>query len=231
MSCGLEIISENKNDIQPQTKKECIPSSPYSANGLSDEEKIKKIADHFANILETIGLDLEDDSLRNTPLRYATMLVEELFSGLKQENFPNITTQKNTFGYKEMFLQTNIAIKSMCEHHFVPFVGSCHIAYFPRDKVIGLSKLSRIARYFAKRPQIQERMTKQIRTCLSSILETEDVAVAIDACHFCVIMRGVEDADTITRSFDFGGKFLNPEIRKEFLLAIPAVKSAGFSNH
>lgn len=203
---------------------ELVPRSPYTDNGLSDEEKIEQISFHFSKILEVMGLELEDDSLAKTPRRYAKMLVTELCSGLKEEAFPKITTQENKFGYEEMLVEANISIQSICEHHFVPFLGVCHIAYFPKSKIVGLSKLNRVAQYFARRPQVQERMTKQIKECLALVLETDDVAVTIDAVHLCVRMRGVQDVDALTRSSDFGGRFLKPEVRHEFLATIPTMK-------
>lgn len=201
-----------------------VPRSPYTENGLSDEEKMERIAFHFSKVLETLGMELSDDSIYKTPYRYAKMLVKELFWGLREENFPKITTQENKFAYQEMLIEANITIQSICEHHFVPILGYCHIAYFPNEKVIGLSKLNRIAQYFAKRPQVQERMTKQIRTALALILETDSVAVVVDALHLCVRMRGIQDADAITRTSDFGGRFLDQEVRHEFLSAIPGLK-------
>lgn len=201
-----------------------VTRSPYTDNGLTDQEKIDSITFHFAKILDAIGLELEDDSLQKTPHRYANMLIKEVFSGLKKEAFPSITTQENKFSYEGMLVEANISIQSICEHHFVPILGYCHIAYFPKDRIIGLSKLHRIAQYFGKRPQVQERMTKQIRECLALILETEDVAVVIDAVHLCVRMRGVQDTDSLTRSSDFGGKFLESDMRREFMSTIPGLK-------
>jgi GTP cyclohydrolase I len=191
---------------------------------ISDIQKTKTISFHFEKILEALGLNLNDDSLCKTPDRFAKMLVNELFLGLDEKNFPSITTQKNEFQYKEMLIESNISIKSICEHHFIPILGHCHIAYFPGDKIIGLSKLNRIAKYFAGRPQVQERLTRQIKDCLTDVLETEDIAVVIDALHLCVRMRGVQDDDALTRTVDFGGKFLEPDTRREFLSAIPHLK-------
>lgn len=199
-------------------------ASPHRENHMSDEEKMEKIAYHFSHILETIGLDLTDDSIHRTPHRYAKMLVKELFWGLKNDRFPKITTQENKFGYREMLVEANISIQSVCEHHFVPILGYCHIAYIPKDRVIGLSKLNRIAQYFGRRPQVQERMTKQIRESLVAVLQTEDVAVVVDALHLCVRMRGVQDSDALTRSSDLGGKFLDSDFRKEFFSTIPSLK-------
>lgn len=201
-----------------------LEESHSQSSSLSDEEKINFISFHFEKILEIIGLDLTDDSVQQTPRRYAKMLIEELLVGLNKENFPKITTQENKFQYNQMLIEVNIEIKSICEHHFIPILGYCHIAYFPKDKIIGLSKLNRIAQYFARRPQVQERMTKQIRKCLSLVLETESVAVVVDALHLCVRMRGVQDSNALTRSLDFGGCFLSSEIRREFLSAIPRLQ-------
>lgn len=201
-----------------------ISKSPQIQNNLTDDEKIITISHHFEKILETLGLNLNDDSLCKTPDRYAKMLVNELFKGLDQKNFPKITTQENKFNYDQMLIESNISLKSVCEHHFIPILGECHIAYFPGDKIIGLSKLNRIAKYFAARPQVQERMTKQIKECLTQVLETESVAVVIDALHLCVRMRGVQDDDALTRTSDFGGKFLDVDIRHEFLSTIPTLK-------
>jgi GTP cyclohydrolase IA len=206
-----------------------VTPSPYIPNGMTDDEKVQDIAYHFQKILETLGLDLTDESITKTPYRYAKMLVKELFVGLDEAQFPKITTQENAFAYSQMLIQANIRIHSMCEHHFVPILGYCHIAYVPKDKIIGLSKLNRVAHYYASRPQLQERMTKQIKECLCAILETDDVAVVIDALHLCVKMRGVQDADSLTRTSDYGGVFLDPKTRDEFYSAIPTLQSLKIS--
>lgn len=227
MTSSIEVIEnpwDENESISTDIDFKRIPSSPYIENDLSDDKKIEIISFHFTKILEALGLDLSDDSINRTPKRYATMLVKELFSGLKEENFPKIATQENKFNYNQMITEANIQIKSICEHHFVPFLGYCHIAYFPNDKIIGLSKLNRIAQYFAKRPQVQERMTRQIRECLSVILESDDVAVVVDSLHLCVRMRGVQDSDALTRTSDFSGRFNNHNIREEFLSTIPKLK-------
>ena len=187
-------------------------------------QKIKTIEHHFRAIMEALELDLEDGSIAKTPLRYAEMLVNELFSGLNEENFPKITVQDNDFQYDQMLLETNISIKSVCEHHFIPILGRCHIAYIPKKKVIGLSKLNRVAQYFASRPQVQERLTVQIRESLCDILETEDVAVVVDAMHLCVKMRGVKDEDSLTRSTSLSGVFLTSPHRQEFFAAVPSMR-------
>jgi len=192
---------------------------------VDDEKKMKDIEHHFAQILKTLGMDLQNDSLNKTPYRFAKMLVRELFTGLKEENFPKITVQQNSFGYHEMLLETNISIKSVCEHHFMPILGYCHIAYIPENKVIGLSKLNRIAQYYAKRPQVQERMNIQILNKLIEVLETENVAVIVDALHLCVRMRGIQDSDSLTRTCNFKGCFKEPSYQKLLLDSIPPLSN------
>lgn len=224
LSENLDLINKKKKFKELGINFDLISKSPYIKNILSDEQKIETISYHFEKILETLGLNLNDDSLCKTPDRYAKMLVKELFLGLEEKNFPSITTQENKFHYNQMLIESNIGIKSVCEHHFIPILGYCHIAYFPEEKIIGLSKLNRIAKYFASRPQVQERMTKQIRESLMQVLETESVAVVVDALHLCVRMRGVQDDEALTRTVDFGGKFLETEIRREFLSSVPSLK-------
>lgn len=182
-----------------------------------DEAKIKIISYHFKQIMLTLGLDLEDDSLKGTPDRVAKMYVKEIFSGLSPLNEPTITLFENKYEYTEMLLEKNITLYSYCEHHFVPIIGKAHVAYFPNDKVIGLSKINRIVQYYCKRPQVQERLTEQIAEALKEALLTEDVAVLIDAAHLCVASRGVSDVNSSTISSHFSGKFKNQDIKKEFL--------------
>lgn len=187
--------------------------------------KIDLIARHFKKIMEELGLDLKDDSLKNTPQRVAKMYVNELFKGLKQENFPSISTFKNTYKYDQMLIESNIELNSVCEHHFVPILGRCHIAYIPNDEVIGLSKLNRIAQYFGNRPQVQERLTNDIFNKLKEILGTENVAVVIDAVHLCVKMRGIKDSNCETRTLQLGGHFrYDASTRNEFMNCIPRMK-------
>lgn len=192
------------------------------AFALSDSEKIAQIAVHFKAIMETLGLDLNDDSLRGTPKRVAKMYVEEIFSGLNPANEPKIALFDNKFGYQEMLIEKNISFYSNCEHHFVPIVGKTHLAYIASGKVIGLSKLNRVVQFFAKRPQVQERLTMQIAKYLQKILNTEDVAVFIDAKHLCVSSRGVKDDATSTITSYYGGAFQDENKKKEFLNAILA---------
>lgn len=187
---------------------------------LKDEQKIKLIAGHFREIMHTLGLDLEDDSLRGTPHRVAKMFVKEIFSGLDPANKPEISVFENKYGYNEMLMEKNITLFSNCEHHFVPIIGKAHVAYFPKDKVIGLSKINRIVEYYSKRPQVQERLTLQIANELKQVLGTEDVAVIIDAVHLCVSARGVKDTNSSTITTHFSGKFSNEKVQGNFLKLI-----------
>lgn len=183
----------------------------------SNEEKKAKIAHHFKQIMETLGLDLTDDSLKGTPNRVAKMYVEEVFSGLDPKNKPKIALFENKYLYKEMLVEKDITVKSFCEHHFVPIVGRAHVAYKSNGNVIGLSKINRIVQYFAKRPQVQERLTVQVAEELKRTLKTEDVAVMIDARHMCVSLRGVEDESSSTVTTSFHGAFLKDNVKNEFL--------------
>ena len=184
---------------------------------MDDQLKIELIEKNFKEIMHILGLDLNDESLKDTPKRVAKMYVKEIFSGLNPENKPKPTLFENKFNFHEMLIEKNITIYSYCEHHFVPIIGKAHVAYFPKDHVIGLSKLNRIAQYFAKRPQVQERLTIQIANELKEVLNTEDVAVVIEADHLCVASRGVNDINSSTLTSSYHGKFLNFDVRKEFL--------------
>ena len=175
----------------------------------------KKIAEHFAGIMTELGLDLKDESLKGTPDRVAKMYVNEFCSGLNEDNEPKITTFPNDKEYNQMLVEKNITIYSMCEHHFVPIVGKCHIAYIPGRKVIGLSKLIRVAQFFSRKPQLQERLTQEIAEYLSEKLGTADIAVIIDAEHFCCKIRGAQDPNSSTVTSHIGGKFLNGDVRRE----------------
>jgi len=186
-----------------------------------DDAKIKKIEKHFASIMDIIGLDRQDDSLEETPTRVAKMYVREIFWGLKPENFPKCTVIENKMGYDEMVIEKDITMMSNCEHHFVTIDGKAHIAYIPKGKVLGLSKMNRIVEYFARRPQVQERIAEQVYHALSYILETEDVAVVIEGVHYCVRSRGVEDYNSSTITLKLGGCFKSePDCRAEFLSSI-----------
>lgn len=183
----------------------------------SDDEKIAEIAEHFTAIMQTLGLDLTDDSLKGTPRRVAKMYVKEIFQGLNPANKPAIALFENKYKYNEMLVEKNISFYSNCEHHFVPIIGKAHVAYISNGKVIGLSKLNRLVEYFAKRPQVQERLTMQIGKELQKALGTEDVAIVIDAKHLCVASRGVEDDTSSTITAFYGGKFKEDKTKEEFL--------------
>ena len=177
---------------------------------ISDEEKIAIIEKDMKSILHTLGLDLTDDSLKGTPKRVAKMYIDEIFSGLNPINRPTISLFENKYQYNQMLVEKNITFYSNCEHHFVPFTGQAHIAYVSSGKVIGLSKLNRIVQYYAKRPQVQERLTNQIAIDLKNILNTEDIAVIINAKHLCVSSRGVKDDTSATVTSYYGGVFKMP---------------------
>ena len=195
--------------------------TPVIDNGLSRKEKIEKIEKHFDEIVTILGLDLKDDSLIDTPKRVAKMYVNEIFWGLDYDAFPKATVVENKMDYNEMIVERNISVQSNCEHHFVVIDGLATVAYVPEKNVLGLSKINRIVEYFCKRPQIQERLTEQIYHALSYILETDNVAVMIDAQHYCVKSRGVEDTGSSTITSRLGGNFKEyPEVRAEFLSLI-----------
>lgn len=187
------------------------------AFNLSDDEKIERIKKDVESILNTLGMDLTDDSLKGTPNRVAKMFVKEMFGGLNPSKKPSSSTFDNKYKYNEMLVEKNIVVYSTCEHHLLPIVGRAHIAYISNGTVVGLSKMNRIVDYFAKRPQVQERLTIQIVRELQKVLNTEDVACVIDAKHLCVNSRGIKDIESSTVTAEFGGKFQNENTRKEFL--------------
>ena len=192
--------------------------TPTFETSIERKDKITEIQKSFSHIMQVLGLDLDDDSLRETPLRVAKMYVNEIFWGLDYEAFPKCTTVDNKMKYNEMVVERNVNVQSNCEHHFVIIDGLATVAYVPKDKVLGLSKINRIVEYFSKRPQIQERLTEQVFHALQFILETEDVAVMIDAQHYCVKSRGVEDTGSSTVTVRLGGGFKeDPAARNEFL--------------
>ena len=184
---------------------------------LTDAEKIALIKDDISHIMETLGLDLKDDSLKGTPNRVAKMFVNEIFGGLNPNKKPKASTFENKYKYGQMLVEKNITVYSTCEHHLLPIVGKAHIAYISNGTVVGLSKMNRIVDYFAKRPQVQERLTIQIVKELQQILNTESVACVIDAKHLCVNSRGIRDTESSTVTSEFGGKFKEKETRREFL--------------
>ena len=211
---GLEEIEENYNGFRGK----------ISSNGnkvlMNDDEKIEAIASHFKSIMQTLGLDLNDDSLKDTPVRVAKMYVKEIFSGLNPANEPGVTLFENKYQYNKMLIEKGITLFSYCEHHFVPIVGKVHVGYFSKGKVIGLSKINRLVQYYAKRPQVQERLTNQIAEGLKKAIGTEDVAVVIDAVHLCVASRGIKDTNSSTITAHYSGKFINEGTKNEFLALI-----------
>lgn len=184
---------------------------------LSDEDKIEAIKKDVENILFTLGMDLTDDSIKGTPNRVAKMFVTEIFGGLNPNKKPNSSTFENQYKYGEMLVEKNIILYSTCEHHLLPIIGRAHVAYISSGKVIGLSKMNRVVDYFAKRPQVQERLTMQIVEELQKVLKTEDVACVIDAKHLCVNSRGIRDIESSTVTAEYGGQFKNESKRQEFL--------------
>lgn len=210
---------ENMGDAHVMTSID----TPLQKNAFdaSDDQKIRKIQEHFAIIMETLGLDLTDDSLKGTPHRVAKMYVKEIFSGLNPKNKPSISTFENKYQYKEILIEKNITLNSHCEHHFVPFSGKAHVAYIPAGRVIGLSKINRLVQYYAQRPQVQERLTQQILQGLQDALESPDVAVLIDAEHMCVSTRGIKDTGSSTITSAYSGQFKKDQnSRSEFLKSI-----------
>ncbi|MCB9638629.1 MAG: GTP cyclohydrolase I FolE [Myxococcales bacterium] len=184
------------------------------------DAKIARIAGLFEQIMETLGLDLHDDSLRDTPKRFAKMYVQEIFRGLDPHQRPRITTFENRYQYKHMLVERDIRLHSCCEHHFLPILGRAHVAYIPNQHVVGLSKLNRIVDYYARRPQVQERLTQQIALALQQDLETPDVAVWIEARHLCVVARGIQDDESLTVTAAYEGRFQEPAMQMQFLAAI-----------
>jgi GTP cyclohydrolase I len=192
--------------------------TPMIDNGLSNRQKYERIRELMTDVVETLGLDLNDDSLTETPHRIAKMYVHEVFSGLDYRHFPRLSLIENKMGANEMVKVREIDLTSTCEHHFVTIDGTAKVAYIPKDKIIGLSKINRVVRFFAQRPQVQERLTRQILVALQTLLDTEDVAVSIDATHYCVKSRGVMDANSQTSTTALGGGFReNIHTRAEFL--------------
>ncbi len=184
---------------------------------MDDDTKMDIIEQHFKNIMHVLGLDLNDDSLKGTPRRVAKMYVKELFGGLNPENKPKARLFENKYQYNQMLVEKNITFYSNCEHHFVPIIGKAHVAYISSGKVIGLSKLNRIVQYYARRPQVQERLTMQIAEELRTVLETENVAVVMVADHLCVASRGIQDVNSVTITAEYSGKFHEPDTKSEFL--------------
>ena len=216
---GFSVHTENKNDTIGDNHIGTSIETPLKKNAFdtSDEKKINLIENKFKEIMEVIGLDLNDDSLQGTPQRVAKMFIKEIFYGLNPQNKPKISVFDNKFKYGEMLVEKNINMNSTCEHHFLPIMGKAHVAYFSNGEVIGLSKINRIVDYYARRPQVQERLTVQIANELKSVLNTDDVAVVIDAKHMCVSSRGIQDESSSTVTAEYSGKFKDRATREEFL--------------
>jgi len=206
-----DFIGDNHISTSAET-----PMKP-NAFDKSNKEKIELIKHNVHEIMEILGLDMEDDSLQGTPNRVAKMFVNEIFSGLDPANKPNASSFENKYKYGEMLVEKNIVLYSTCEHHLLPIVGRAHIAYISSGRVVGLSKMNRIVDYYAKRPQVQERLTMQIVQELQQALGTEDVACIIDAKHLCVNSRGIRDIESSTVTTEFGGRFKEEALRREFI--------------
>ena len=216
---GEKVSVEEANHATGEQHIEFAQGTPLreDAFDLTDEQKISIISVHMREIMNTLGLNMEDDSLKGTPARVAKMFVKDIFSGLNPKKKPVITLFENKFKFNQMLVEKNITLYSNCEHHLVPIIRKVHIGYISSGKVIGLSKINRLVQYYARRPQVQERMTIQIANELKSVLQTQDVAVVIDASHLCVSSRGVRDTASTTITSEYGGVFLRPERRSEFL--------------
>ncbi len=215
------------NNQEIETKSQSPIGLRLSQNGEKhdpDRQAIQKIEEHFAAIMELLGLDLENESLRETPRRVARMYLKEIFRGLKPENRPRLSTFQNDYKYGQMIVEKNIAFYSTCEHHFLPIVGRAHVAYISTGAIIGLSKINRLVSYYAARPQVQERVTVEILNEMRSILKTEDVAVLIEAVHLCVTARGICDHNSSTLTAEYSGAFLKEKRQQEFLeyIRLPA---------
>ena len=225
-------MSYNKTKTDPVLGKEvhehlvkCGVETPTIPNFIDRKEKIEKIEHHFTQIMNIMGLDLTDDSLVETPKRVAKMYINEIFWGLDYEAFPKCTTVENKMNYDEMVIEKNVNVQSNCEHHFVVIDGVATVAYIPNKKVLGLSKINRIVEYFSKRPQIQERLTEQVYHALQYILGTDNIAVVVDAQHYCVKSRGVEDVGSSTVTSKLGGCFkTDPAVRNEFMNIVARMK-------
>ena len=211
---GKELVEEMGDDHIFTSAKTPLRDDAFEQ---SDEDKIKSIEGDVANILQTLGMDLTDDSIKGTPGRVAKMFVKEIFGGLNPKRRPKPSTFDNNYKYGEMLVEKNITVYSTCEHHLLPIVGKAHVAYISNGNVIGLSKMNRIVDFYAKRPQVQERLTMQVVQELQQALGTEDVACVIDAKHLCVNSRGIRDVACSTVTSEFGGKFKNEAVKREFL--------------
>ncbi|MDP5056074.1 MAG: GTP cyclohydrolase I FolE [Marinomonas hwangdonensis] len=217
VSLNRPVLSETASKVRDALLKSGL-ETPMIDNGLTSEEKYQRIKSAFEDVVSTLGLDLTDDSLAETPHRIAKMYVKEIFSGLDYTQFPKISVIENKMKVDEMVKVSDISFTSTCEHHFVTIDGMAKVAYLPKDKIIGLSKINRIVRFFAQRPQVQERLTQQVLLTLQTLLETDNVAVSISAVHYCVKSRGVMDASSSTQTTALGGLFKRSDkTRGEFL--------------
>lgn len=218
MKIDAKITERNHHDLNGDHHVMTSVETPLreGAFAKSDEEKIANIEKLFGAIMEELGLDLTDDSLRGTPYRVAKMYVKELFHGLNPDHKPSLSVFENKYQYHKMLVEKDISFSSACEHHFLPITGKAHVGYMSSGKVIGLSKINRVVEYFARRPQVQERMTLQIFNELKDALKTEDVMVVIEAEHLCVSTRGVNDKTSRTTTLEYGGKFKEANVRNEF---------------
>ncbi len=214
---GFDEMCISKFDDDDNISTSAETAIRHDAFSMNDDKKMELISQHFKQIMEILGLDLNDDSLKGTPKRVAKMYVKEIFCGLNPKNKPELTLFENKYQYNKMLVEKNISLYSYCEHHFVPIIGKAHVAYMSSGKVIGLSKINRLVQYYAKRPQVQERLTNQIGDALKKVLNTENVAVIIDAAHLCVSSRGVKDTSSSTITAFYSGKFLDEQTKNEFL--------------
>lgn len=221
-SLGFNDLDRNEDDHLSANEQTPLRADAFA---LSDEEKIERIKASVSDILTTLGMDLTDDSIKGTPNRVAKMFVKEIFGGLNPVKKPSSSTFENKYKYGEMLVEKNITLYSTCEHHLLPIVGKAHVAYISNGTVVGLSKMNRIVDYFAKRPQVQERLNIQIVRELQQVLGTEDVACVIDAKHLCVNSRGIRDIDSSTVTAEYGGVFKQSDVRDEFLkyLQLPSL--------
>lgn len=217
LTSSAELLSEDARKVRDVLIERGL-ETPLRNNDLSRDRKFERIRDAFTDIADTLGLDLADDSLSETPQRIAKMYVDEIFSGLDYATFPKVTVIENKMNVEEMVKVDEITVTSTCEHHFITIDGVASVAYIPDRKIVGLSKINRIVRFFARRPQVQERLTQQVLVALQTLLETQDVAVTMTAAHYCVKARGVMDANSLTTTTALGGQFKDdPRTRAEFL--------------
>lgn len=221
----MNTLTGISNIIAEEPNAACI-ENPLQKDAFDREDsvKIELIQKHFKEIMTILGLDMSDDSLRGTPHRVAKMYVKEIFRGLNPAHKPDITLFENKYQYNEMLIEKNITLYSYCEHHFVPITGKVHVAYISNGQVIGLSKINRLVQYYARRPQLQERLTNQIAAGLKEALQSEDVAVIIDAVHLCVASRGIKDTNSSTVTASYSGRFHGEKLKAEFLALLNSTK-------